>query len=116
MPTIKQEKALEKMVENGGKASQAMREVGYSFNTAKTPQKLTNSKGWDELLDKFFPDELLAFTHKEGLRAVKKDGEYDYVADYAIRFKYLELMYKLKDKYPPQKTFIVQAKLEDFLI
>ena len=114
MPTVKQNLALEKMVENGGIVSQAMREVGYSFNTAKTPQKLTKSKGWHELLDKFFPDELLAFTHKEGLRAMKRYGKYDYEDDYAIRFKYLELMYKLKDKYPPQKTFILQTKLEIF--
>lgn len=50
MPTIKQEKALGKMVENGGNASQAMREVGYSKKTAKTPQKLTESKGFNQLL------------------------------------------------------------------
>ncbi len=37
MSTIKQEKALEKMVENGGNIGQAMRDVGYSENTAKTP-------------------------------------------------------------------------------
>jgi len=51
MSTIKQEKALEKMVENGGNASQAMRDVGYSENTAKTPQKLTESKGFKELCE-----------------------------------------------------------------
>lgn len=50
MSTIKQEKALEKIVENGGNASQAMIEVGYSPNTAKTPQKLTESKGYKAIL------------------------------------------------------------------
>lgn len=39
------------MVENGGVASSAMLEVGYSKNTAKTPQKLTGSKGFIELCD-----------------------------------------------------------------
>lgn len=51
MSTNKQEMALEKMVENGGVASQAMLEVGYSPNTAKTPQKLTESKGFKELCE-----------------------------------------------------------------
>jgi len=50
MSTIKQEKALEKMVENGGNVSRAMVEVGYSPNTAKTPQKLTQSKGYRDVL------------------------------------------------------------------
>ena len=51
MATDRQEMALEKMVENGGNASQAMLEVGYSPNTAKTPQKLTESKGFAELCE-----------------------------------------------------------------
>lgn len=50
MPTTKQGKALEKMVENGGNVSRAMLEVGYSPNTAKTPQKLTQSKGYRDVL------------------------------------------------------------------
>jgi hypothetical protein len=51
MSTIKQKVAIEKMVENGGVASQAMLEAGYSPNTAKTPQKLTDSKGFKELCE-----------------------------------------------------------------
>ncbi len=50
MPTIKQKQALSKMVENGGNISQAMIDVGYSPNTAKTPQKLTQSLGYSYLL------------------------------------------------------------------
>lgn len=49
MTTIKQQKALNKTVENGGNISKAMREVGYSKNTAKNPKKLTESKGFKEL-------------------------------------------------------------------
>ncbi len=51
MSTYKQEKALENMVENGGNMGQAMIEAGYSPNTAKTPQKLTKSKGFLELCE-----------------------------------------------------------------
>ena len=38
-------------MENGGNVSQAMRDVGYSENTAKTPQKLTESVGFIELCE-----------------------------------------------------------------
>ncbi|MDH3325044.1 MAG: hypothetical protein OEL89_05380 [Candidatus Peregrinibacteria bacterium] len=51
MTTTKQKNALKKMVENGGNASKAMKEAGYSPKTAKTPQKLTNSKGFKDLCD-----------------------------------------------------------------
>ena len=51
MSTIKQKIVLEKIVENGGNISQAMLEVGYSPNTAKTPQKLTESIGFIELCE-----------------------------------------------------------------
>lgn len=44
--TLKQDKALDNMVENGGNVSKAMRDAGYSENTAKTPQKLTSSKAF----------------------------------------------------------------------
>jgi len=51
MATIKQEKALDKMVENGGSTAQAMRESGYSEATINTPQKLTESDGFKQLLE-----------------------------------------------------------------
>jgi hypothetical protein len=50
MPTFKQQSALEKLVENGGNATQAMREAGYSEATANNPSNLTESKGFKELL------------------------------------------------------------------
>ena len=49
MATIKQKLAFNKIVENGGNISKAMRDVNYSPATAKTPQKLTESKGFQEL-------------------------------------------------------------------
>lgn len=51
MATEKQEKALNKMLENGGIASRAMLDAGYSLATAKTPQKLTGSLGFVELCE-----------------------------------------------------------------
>ena len=62
MPTQKQENAVAEMVENGGIASKAMRDVGYSVNTAKSPSKLTNSKGYKELCEKYGLTEKLIIT------------------------------------------------------
>lgn len=51
MATIKQKKAIEKIVENGGNISRAMMDVGYSKNTAHSPSKLLDSKGFMELME-----------------------------------------------------------------
>lgn len=51
MSTHKQQQALNRIVENGGNVSRAMRDVGYSDNTAKTPQKLTESSGFIALCE-----------------------------------------------------------------
>jgi hypothetical protein len=40
------------MVEKGGSIAQVMRSVGYSDRTARTPQKLTESKGFQEICKK----------------------------------------------------------------
>ncbi len=53
MSTIKQKRALEKLVENGGNVTQAMRDVGYSEGTVNNPSNLTHSKGYKEILDDY---------------------------------------------------------------
>ena len=53
MATNKQKKAVDKLVENGGNVSKAMKDAGYSEATAKTPQKLTESKGFMELVEEY---------------------------------------------------------------
>lgn len=50
MPTYKQKIVASKLVENGGNIGKAMVAAGYSPATAKTPQKLTDSQGWQELM------------------------------------------------------------------
>lgn len=49
MATTRQKMAFNRVVENGGNISRAMMDVGYTPATAKTPQKLTESKGFQEL-------------------------------------------------------------------
>lgn len=52
MATEKQTEAVQEMVRNGGYVIKAMRTVGYSENTVKTPSKLTKSIGFQELCEK----------------------------------------------------------------
>lgn len=104
MATEKQTKALENLVGNGGNVTKAMREAGYSEATANTPQKLTESKGWQELVEEYLPDDLLAKVNKEGLEAVRITGEEGSATpDYATRHRYLETALKIKDKFPSKK-------------
>lgn len=76
-----------------------MLRVGYSPATAKTPSKLTESKAWKNLLEKYLPDTVLANVHKQGLKATRREGGED-VPDYAVRHKYLDTAYKVKSRYP----------------
>lgn len=74
MSTEKQRMAIEKMVENGGVASRAMIDVGYSPQTAKSPHKLTKSKGFRELCDECgLTDELILNALTEDIKGKPKN-------------------------------------------
>lgn len=122
MATTKQKLAIQKVVENHGNISAAMREVGYTEQTAKNPSNLTTSKAWAELMDKYLPDEKLINKIDQGLEATKtisatvvvksddptvKDKQansrtMDFidVPDYATQHKFLETALKIKNKFP----------------
>jgi len=70
MATIKQRRAVIKMVETGGNASKAMRDRGYSPNTAVNPDKLTRTKGFREVADE------LGLTDNFILSALHEDIDY----------------------------------------
>ena len=71
--SVKAKKAFDIMVENGGVVSTAMVQAGYSPATAKTPQKLTESKGWQQLMAEYLPDEDVAERHRELMNSTKLD-------------------------------------------
>jgi 2-hydroxychromene-2-carboxylate isomerase len=48
-PRLSQRIVAEKMLANGGKASKAIREAGYSEAMARNPQKITKSKGFRQI-------------------------------------------------------------------
>lgn len=94
MSTFRQKLTASKLVENGGNIGKAMRAAGYSASTAKTPKKLTQSKGWEELMGDFFPDELLVKVHKSLLND----------KNWRARNAALDKAYKLKGRYAPEKV------------
>lgn len=110
MATIRQKKAF-KLVETGRNTGEIMVAAGYSPKTAKAPTKLTKSKGWEELMEKYLPDKLLTTKHKELLevpvkvRHFKKgelESEIEQLDSFAVS-KGLDMAYKLKGKYAAEK-------------
>jgi len=125
MTTIKQKLVASKLVENGGNVGKAMIDAGYSPATAKTPQKLTKSKGWQEIMDEMFPNELLLKKHKELLNAKKLvidhwNGKTEIIKmiDNVAVGKALDLAYKIKGYYHPSGNYNLERtnNLENFNI
>ena len=122
-PTIKQKLAFAKLAENGGNISKTMKEVGYSAQTAKTPGKLTKSIGWQQLMEKYLPDKMLAEKHRALLNKqevivknnnttkeidVIKTGEID---PYSVK-NGLDLAYKLKGRFAPEQIELTKRKYQ----
>lgn len=98
---MKQRKAVEALGETGGVISKAMAKAGYAPSVVHATEKLTNSDGWKELMGKHLDDKKLAKIHEAGLKATFTDKFNNDAPDYAIRHKYLETAYKVKDKIKP---------------
>jgi len=135
MATLKQKKAF-KMVERGSTMKEVMVGAGYSEKTAIAPTKLTKSKGWKELMDKFLPEKELGKKHRELLNAgviqhytfpariiqkknketgeIEKDGNPEDISDSEIKkivesVKGCKLIYIKIDSYLGGKTAYYQA-------
>ena len=119
MTSIKQKETFKKTLENGGIVSKAAEGI-YSPSMAKNPQKITCTKGWQELMEQHLPDKLLAEKHRELLNAevktrqtIKGDliWEEEKMDSQAVA-KGLDMGYKLKGKYAPEKSVSLTANLD----
>lgn len=64
--TSKQNAVARDLLENTGKSvSKAMLDAGFAPSSAKNPQQLTRSKGWQKLLQSYLPDKKLIEKHKK---------------------------------------------------
>lgn len=109
-PTEKQKLAFKNLTEKHCSEKEALISAGFSEGTAQKPKNVTNTKGWQQLLDEYLPDEDLAKAHKEGMLAIKTERGIDeegnikyFIPDYAVRHKYLDTAYKLKRMYSEDK-------------
>jgi len=87
MATLKQRKAIDNVVENGGNVTKAMRDAGYSETTVNNPDNLTKSDAWIELMEAYLPDDMLLGALSNDIE--KKEGN---------RKAELELAFKLRGK------------------
>ena len=94
-------------MENVGKPiGKAMLDNGYAPTTAKNPDHLTESKGWEELMNKYLPDDKLLTVHERALDATKIHGSMTEpdkeVPDIPTQLRAVELGYKVKKKLLPE--------------
>lgn len=66
----------------------AMLAAGYTEASAKNPQRVRQSKTWEELMDEKLPDDYLLEQHGELIKH----------ADPNIKYKGIDLAYKIKGK------------------
>lgn len=127
--TIKQKRVALDILENPGKpVSQAMLDAGYSPAHAKNPDDLTKSKGWQQLMNEYLPDEKLLQVAQDGLEAMKpigasilvdKNGKVIKaedegaieVVDHFVRHKYLETGLKLKKHLGADNNSLTQVNI-----
>lgn len=122
-PTVKQQRAIANVVGNGGNVTKAMRDAGYSENTLQTPQKLTESSAWRDVFDEHLPDKALAEVHQRLLKKedvvirTNADGEMEVIStgqmDVQAVSKALDMAYKLKGSYAPEKSLVASVNLNE---
>jgi hypothetical protein len=106
MATMKQKLAM-KSVLNGATISGSMIKAGYSKTTASTTGKLTNTKGWKELLDIYLPEKKIAKKHREMLAKTEKLVVNNQIVEtnqpHTDVNRALEMAYKLRGAYQEDK-------------
>lgn len=125
MATLKQKIAFKETGVNGGNLTKAMIKAGYSDRKGHIrTDKLTQTNGWQELMDKHLPDKLLAAKHKALLnkteKIAKNNNETKEIEiidtgdpDTQAVSKGLDMAYKLKGKYSAEKHEVQVFTLED---
>lgn len=118
MATIKQKKAFTRTLENNGNVSKSMLEAGYAPSVAKNPHLLTKSDGWQELVAKYMPDDVVAKKHKQLLNKTEKivvgvGKGYSQIEDtgqpHSDVARALDMAYKLKGSYAAEKSVVVNV-------
>lgn len=114
MVTVRQRVAFKEVV-NGSTLTNAMKIAKYSPSAVKRTNKLTRTKGWEELMQTFIPDEELAIKHNQQLNSSKLTKLYfdidddDEMIEEVCRKLGVELLYVKENKAKDGKTANVKA-------
>jgi hypothetical protein len=95
----RQKKAVDTLLAKPDQAQgKTLQEVGYTKLTANQhPRSVTGSRGFLEYLEKRVPDDKLADLISAGMQAEKPPAGFeDFVPDWGNRFKFVELVTRLK--------------------
>lgn len=101
---------------------QILMEAGYSENVAEQPTKVTRTATWQELMDEYLPEDKVASTHADLLRANSmiyatsggKITDTMEVPDWTARKNAVDMALKLRGKYAPTEMAVsVERKLDD---
>jgi len=101
MATLRQKKAIDNVVENGGNVTKAMRDAGYAETTVNNPDNLTKSDAWLELMEAYLPDDMLLGALSDDIE--KKEGN---------RKAELELAFKLRGKMVEKTEGKIEGKID----
>lgn len=110
MATVKQQIAVREVLK-GASVAKAMRKANYGPSMDSHTQKLTKSKGWQELMEKYVGDKKLAELHKKLLNkkeivitAIGKGySQWEYTGQpHSDATKALDLAYKVRSKMPSE--------------
>lgn len=82
-------------------SKELLAKCSYGKGLQKQPNRVLESKGYLETLDKYLPDDYLADKHTELINDKES----------AIRIKALDLAYKVKGSYAPEKKQSVNLNL-----
>lgn len=107
MATMKQKRAAKIKLENPGLSMrQVLKQANFSKAVQDHPKDVTDSKGWNELMEEFLPDKHLTYKHREFLDSPRiistyQRGEITNVVEETSpqAVKALDIAYKIKNKY-----------------
>lgn len=121
-PTIRQKKLAKEISENlGTPMGKAMRKVGYSKEYSESPKQLTSTKSWQDLMEEYIPDTLLAEKHQALLnkkeQIVVRNGNTsevvmtDEIDTQAVKAG-VDMGYKLKGRFAPEQHEHIVKSIE----
>lgn len=110
---VRQKKLAKAIVENRGKPiGKLIKEAGYSEAYSTNPNQLMKTKSWQQLMEEYLPDDLIAEKHQALLNKKEqiivrngKESEVivtDEIDANAVKAG-VDMAYKIKGRYAPEK-------------